>query len=375
MQNKGVITLLAILLAVAGIYQLSFTFVTWNVRNNAKDQAEEYLENKKDYIATLGLEKKEEISYTDSILREKERNYIDSVASEEAYPLLGYTYRDCQSREINLGLDLKGGMNVTLEVKVGDIVRALSGNSQDPVFMEALTRTHQKQRDSQKDFVTLFGETFEEVDPNAKLASVFSTVELKDKINYSSTNAEVLQVIRDETEGAIDRAFNILNTRINRFGVAQPNIQKLATSGRILVELPGIKDPERVRKLLQGTAKLEFWETYKFSEIQNYFSEANNKLRGTIQAEEVLKNDQSKEQTKETALKEKEEPTADKTTEAKTVKDTTAEEEELSLLDQIEKDTTNADIAQKEKSFEEYAKENPLFAYLTPAYYQNQQGQ
>ncbi|MCK4288323.1 MAG: protein translocase subunit SecD, partial [Bacteroidales bacterium] len=188
------------------------------------------------------------------------------------------------------------------------------------------------------------------------------------KINYNSTNQEVLDVIRSETDGAIDRAFNILNTRINRFGVAQPNIQRLAATGRILVELPGIKDPERVRKLLQGTAKLEFWETYNFAELQSYFVEANKKLQTTLQTEEIIEETREGKPEAEILTEEiQEETTAGLEIESDTVEETS------SLLEQLEQDTS--ELITSEQNFEEYAKENPLYAYLVPAYYQNEQGQ
>ena len=157
-----------------------------------------------------------------------------------------------------LGLDLQGGMNVTLEVSVVDLVKSLSNFSKDSTFTAAIRMAQEKQKSSQEDFVTLFGKSFEQISPNGKLASIFNTLDLKDKVKYNSTNAEVLAVLKAETKVAIDNSFNIIRTRIDRFGVAQPNIQQLQTAGRILVELPGVDDPKRVRKLLQGTANLEF---------------------------------------------------------------------------------------------------------------------
>ncbi len=380
MQSRGAIKFFAIVFAAVCLFQLSFTFFTSKVESDADD----YAHNQVTENLAQNLSEGDEIlqSYLyDSIARARKSYYLDSMSGEVVYNILvrEYTYQDCKEREINLGLDLKGGMNVTLEVRVGDIIRALSGNSQNEVFKEALQRTYEKQKASQEDFITLFGESFNEVDPDAKLASVFNTVELRDKITYNSTNEEVLAVIREETENAIDRAFNILNTRINRFGVAQPNIQKLATTGRILVELPGIKDPERVRKLLQGTAKLEFWETYEFSELQPYFTEANEKLRKVVETERLHK------QMNENAANAGEEPLQlemTETSEETEGGDTgdllgqieegdTLSEEEGTLLDQIESDTAAA----ADQSFAEYEKENPLYAYLVPAYYQNQQGQ
>ncbi|RLD89628.1 MAG: protein translocase subunit SecDF, partial [Bacteroidetes bacterium] len=280
MQNRGAIKFFAIAFALVCLYQLSFTYVTTSVEKDAKAYAvNETAQNlAKELAGDNEILRKYNL---DSIAKARENYYLDSISNEVVYNIFiaEYTYKEAKEREINLGLDLKGGMNVVLEVSVGDIIKALSGNSDDPVFKEALALTYQKQKNSNKDFVTLFGEAFQEVDPNAQLASIF-LFEFRDKgITTNSTNEEVIAVIRKEAEDAIDRSFQILRTRIDRFGVAQPNIQKLATTGRILIELPGIKDPDRVRKLLQGTAKLEFWETYNFDEVYQYFDEANALLR------------------------------------------------------------------------------------------------
>ena len=227
-------------------------------------------ESIQDAIAETMQKRSMDESQAKNYLKEKlENSYLDSMNTVNVYNLgfKKYTYRDAKEKEINLGLDLKGGMNVTLEVSVKDIVKALSHDSQDPVFLQAMELASKRQQESKGDFVTLFGEAFKETDPNAKLVSIF-LLEFKDKkdININSSNDDVLKVLKEESDAAIDRSYQILGTRIDRFGVAQPNIQKLENSGRILVELPGIKDPERVRKLLQGTAQLEFWETYNFSE-------------------------------------------------------------------------------------------------------------
>ncbi|MCD4737001.1 MAG: protein translocase subunit SecD, partial [Bacteroidales bacterium] len=378
MQNKGAIKTFAILFALVCLFQLSFTFFS----NNVGRQAKEYAHN--DAATNLAKELAQddpvlEGFYFDSIARARNKYYLDSMSNEVVYNILirKYTYKDCKEREINLGLDLKGGMNVMMEVSVYDIIKGLSGNNQDPVFIEILNRSREKQKDSQKDFVTLFGETIEEVDPNFNLSRIF-LFEFKDKgITATSTNHEVLRVIRRESDDAFDRTFNILRTRIDRFGVAQPNIQKIASTGRILIELPGIKEPERVRKLLQGTARLEFWETYKFSEVHQYFNEANKKLAEIYGVEEkpnesVIDELTGDESEPETVSESDSTPTSDpetvgddSTTIAGTGKDTT---EEISLLEQLESDST--DITAEDPSFGEYAKNNPLTAYLYPAYYQ-----
>jgi SecD/SecF fusion protein len=255
MQNKGAIRMFAILLGLICVYQLMFTYKASTVEKAAKEFAK-------------GDKKKEQV-------------YLDSMSSEVVYNLLGlkkYTFKEVKELELGLGLDLQGGMNVTLEVSVVDLIKSLSNFSKDSTFTAAIKLAKEKQKTSQDDFVTLFGKAFEEVSPSGKLASIFNTLDLKDKVKYNSTNAEVLDVLRKETKVAIDNSFNIIRTRIDRFGVAQPNIQPLQTAGRILVELPGVDDPKRVRKLLQGTANLEFWETYDNSEVLPYLGQANQKL-------------------------------------------------------------------------------------------------
>lgn len=371
MQNRGAIKFFAIAFALVCLYQLSFTFFAYRAEGNAK----EYAVNETAQQLAKDLANGDEVmeSYLfDSISQKREKYYLDSIANVVVYNLgvAKYTYNDVKEREINLGLDLKGGMNVTLEVSVADIVNALSGNSQDPVFRQAMTLAHQKQKNSGEDFVTLFGESFNEIDPNARLASIF-LFEFKDKgITTNSTNAEVLKVIRTEAEGAIDRSFQILRTRIDRFGVAQPNIQKLATSGRILIELPGIKDPERVRKLLQGTAKLEFWETYNFSEVYTYFDEANKRLKQEMSVEESIADEGVGETPKEENSQQetvKAEENNDIAEAIENVADTSSNE----LLNQIESDTS---AAENDANFEQYAKDNPLYAYLMPSYRTDENG-
>jgi SecD/SecF fusion protein len=228
MQNKGAIKFFAIALAIVCLFQLSFTFFTKRVEKKASEfSMNEEARNQAKQLAKGNATL--ELTLLDSIGKARERYYLDSMSNQPVYNILvrKYTYQECKERELNLGLDLKGGMNVTLEVSVVDVVRALSGYSTNPAFTRAIDMAVQKQRNSQSDFVTLFGESFAEVDPNARLAAIFNTVELKDRVTFNSTNEEVLAVIRQETKGAIDRTFNILRTRIDRFGVAQPNIQQL----------------------------------------------------------------------------------------------------------------------------------------------------
>jgi SecD/SecF fusion protein len=326
MQNKAAIIVLAIALGLVSIYQLSFTGATYKVKKEAKAYARGNLV--------------------------KETHYLDSLSAlpKEKWSFLGNSFKDCQRKELNLGLDLKGGMNVILEVSVQDILRALSNYSPDKTFNSALARAKELQKQSQSDYLTLFGRAFQEIDPNAKLASIFGTVELKDKINFNTTNEQVLKVLDSEVSGAITNAFNILRTRIDRFGVVQPDISLMSTKGRILINLPGQTNPKRVRELLSGTANLEFWECYENSEIIGYLSQANNLLK-EIQAN-----------VEKTNAKTVESP------EKKAVSDTTKKDQ--SLLDLINKDTTK--VAEN-TSREAFTLQNPLFGVLSPRV--NQEGQ
>ena len=328
MQNRNVIKIFAIIFAIVCLYQLSFTWVANGVEDDAVAYAADFNEDEREV---------------------KEKFYLDSISSEEVYDigLTSYTYAECQQREINLGLDLKGGMNVTLEVMVVDVVKALSNQNKDEIFNTAIVNTLRAQEDSQDDFVTIFGREYEKLAPaaNTGLSALFSTPDLRDKVQFSSTNLEVIEVLKIEVEDAISRSFNILRSRIDRFGVTQPNIQRLETAGRILVELPGIKDPERARKLLQSTAQLEFWETYEYSELFQGLESANVFLRETVESVSIVED--SVEVDNIETLEE--------------VKDLTAD-----LLAEIEADTLSVDTAANSLSFEEFANENPLYALLYP---------
>lgn len=332
MQNKGAIKFLAVMFALVSLYQLSFTWKTVKVEKQAKE-------------------------YADGDLL-KQNLYLDSISTEPVYNFFWikkFTYRDCKERELNLGLDLKGGMNVILEVSVVDVIRSMSNYSADTTLNRALELAKTRQKgEGQTNFVNLFGEEFQKIDPNAKLAAIFNTIELKDKINFNSTNQEVLNVLRTETEAAISNSFNILRTRIDRFGVTQPTIQRLGNSGRILIELPGIKDPERVRKLLQGTANLEFWETYENAEVQEYLYAANAKIKELNEVKEALT---QKEDANVLAPKEE----IQKEEQVKEVSDTSS----LSLIDKLESDTTATDTSAVNTNL---SKDYPLFAVLQPRF-------
>jgi SecD/SecF fusion protein len=321
MQNKAAITILAIALFLVSIYQLSFTFATNKINKDAKNFAK-----------------------GDLVIKQA---YIDSIAAlpKGKWNFLGYTFKECQKKQLNLGLDLKGGMNVILEVSIEDVLKSLSNYSTDKTFTQAIAKAKEYQKGSQADFLTLFGRAFREIDPNAKLAAIFGTADLRDKINFNSTNDEVMKVLDGEVSAAIDNSFNILRTRIDRFGVVQPNITKLATKGRILIELPGVEDKKRVRELLQGTANLEFWETYENGDVINYLIEANNILK-EIQSNN-LKADSSSSATSTKAPPD-------------SAADTTRKDQALEEL--IGKDTTAASAGTRQ----EFNLQNPLFAVLNP---------
>jgi SecD/SecF fusion protein len=334
MQIKGAIKLVAILLTLICIYYLSFTVVSSSVKEDAKEYAGGNLN--------------------------KEQTYLDSMASEEVYNFLGirqYTFREVQQRELNLGLDLKGGMNVILEVSVEEVIKSLANYSEDTTFRRALVRANELQKQSQEDFVTLFGRAWNQIDPNARMAAVFNTYELREKVDYNSSNQEVLNVIRQETKDAIDNTFNILRTRIDRFGVIQPNIQKLENTGRILVEMPGVKDQERVKDLLQTTANLEFWEVYENPQVYQYLVEANEKIRQINQAREKLEEKQPGEPDVEEVM---EEVSQQEETQEQAQQDTAGQ----SLIEQIEQDTSQMDTASLDQ--QQMAQQYPLFQVLQP---------
>ncbi|MBR1502179.1 MAG: protein translocase subunit SecDF [Bacteroidales bacterium] len=276
MQSKGAIKLVAILLAIACLWQLSFTAVTALQEKKAANYAEKAALAAQSSAAFSKVPEAEQAYYLDSIRKEQNRVYIDSISNEKVY--LGYTFKDVKAKEINLGLDLKGGMNVMLQVQLKDLVKAIAGGNSTPAFLQALDLATERSVSSREDYISLFAQAWKEVGGGQRLSQVFGTYEMRDKIKPESTDDQVIDVIRSEAESAISNSFNVLRNRIDRFGVTQPSIQKLGNSGRILVELPGVKEPERVRKLLQGTASLEFWPTFQYQELQQYLTEANAKL-------------------------------------------------------------------------------------------------
>ncbi|HEY0244888.1 MAG TPA: protein translocase subunit SecDF [Mucilaginibacter sp.] len=325
MQGKGVIKFFAILLAIVCIYQLSFTWVAHNVENKARIYA------KGDTT--------------------KERVYLDSVATLPAYPILDHTYQYCVERELALGLDLKGGMNVTMQISLVELVKTLSGNNPDPAFNQALANATVEAKTSQTDYITLFVNQYEKLNPNGKLAAIFSTKDNQAHLKFNASNSEVESYLKDEANAAVKQSYTVLNTRIDQFGVTQPNIQLEQNSNRILIELPGVKDHERVRKLLSGTAKLEFYQTYENQDVYPLLANIDKLL--------AAKSKQTDKDSSKTA--------------ATVKKDTTAAKGSLSLLNKVQKNADKDSSALNNKSL--LAAQHPLASILAPVTYQDQTGQ
>ena len=337
MQSKGAIRFVAILLALACIWQLMFTVVTKIYENKAVKYAENAVEAFKASPAYEKIPDVDKAYVLDSIRKDQNRWYQDSISSQKVY--FGYTFDDVREKEINLGLDLKGGMNVMLQVQLEDVMQALAENNTDPSYQKAFDIALERSKTSGTDFITLFEEAWQENANGQKLSNIFIGLDRKNKTEnkkLESTDAEIISLIRKEAESAIANSFEVLRNRVDRFGVVQPNIQKVGNTGRILVELPGVKEPERVRKLLQGTASLEFWTTYETSEIFQYMTDAN---RLVAQIE------------KENADTEEAAPAAAPAASADTT-DILAEELQAQAAESAE--------------FANYEKENPLFAVLVP---------
>ncbi|WP_304067274.1 protein translocase subunit SecDF [Pedobacter glucosidilyticus] len=320
MQNKGVIKFAAVILTLLSLYALSFTFFTNKVESDAKEYA------KGD--------------------PEKERIYLDSMSSQPVYPLLGHTYQYVKEREIQLGLDLKGGMNVTMEIDLSALIKSLANNPDDANFNQALKNAQNRLKTSQESLVTLFVQEYEKLSPSGKLATFYSTKENAAELKLDATNAQVKTFLEKQANSAVERSFNILRTRIDKFGVTQPNIQLQEGSNRILVELPGVTDKERVRKLLQGSAKLEFYETFENQEIFPLIQNINN----------ILAAKQPKEEAKPVVKS----------------ADSLAKDGNKPALLSAKKDTVAKDSAAASAAL---AKSNPLFALLAPATFQGANGQ
>lgn len=333
MQSKGAIKFVAVLLAIACIWQLSFSLVTSIQEGKAESYAQKAVETFKQSSEYANVPDVDKAFYLDSLAKNENRRYIDSISSEKVY--FGYTYKDVKAKEINLGLDLKGGMNVMLQVQLEDLVSALAGENKTPEFTKAISLAKERSVNSPDDFITLFAQAWKEVSNGQRLAQVFGTYDLASKIGPQSSDEDVLKVIRENAESAVANSYNVLRNRIDRFGVTQPSIQQLGNTGRILVELPGVKEPERVRKLLQGTASLEFWPTFDNADIAPYLQEADAALAATVEPDSALVAD------------------AD-------VKEAVSDSSSV-LSDEVNASASDA------KALAEYRKAHPLFAVLQPS--------
>ena len=333
MQSKGAIKFVAVLLAIACIWQLSFSLVTSIQEGKAEAYAQKAVETFKQSSEYANVPDVDKAFYLDSLAKNENRRYIDSISSEKVY--FGYTYKDVKAKEINLGLDLKGGMNVMLQVQLEDLVSALAGENKTPEFTKAISLAKERSVNSPDDFITLFAQAWKEVSNGQRLAQVFGTYDLASKIGPQSSDEDVLKVIRENAESAVANSYNVLRNRIDRFGVTQPSIQQLGNTGRILVELPGVKEPERVRKLLQGTASLEFWPTFDNADIAPYLQEADAALAATVEPDSALVAESD-------------------------VKEAVSDSSSV-LSDEVNASASDA------KALAEYRKAHPLFAVLQPS--------
>ena len=365
MQNKNAIWLFTVLLTLACLYQLSFTWFAGRFEDKAARVAEVQTDSVMQAMGDIS------VAGHDSVKQYYVDKYLSDNASKVAYPGLDYTYAEVKEKEINLGLDLKGGMSVTLEVSIPELIVNLSGNSKNEAFNKAINLARERQRDSQSDFITLFDEAYSEVAPEGKLAAVFHSRDNRDKFPRDASNEDVIASLRDEARAAIDNTERILRTRIDKFGVAQPTIQKQQYSGRILVELPGVKDKSRVRKVLQSTANLEFWETYDNKDIYQLFDQANADLSKAMYPG-VLEQVEAKLERLDSLQAN---PEAVDTTADASETDTTGEpsiDELLAGEDSL--GTGDMGIAD-EITDEERRQVNPLFSVFSPARYRDENGQ
>jgi len=383
MQNKGIIRVFAILLALSCIYYFSFTYFSVKTENEAKQFAQEFASRPAITEAAKKFGNGDTVKqrfYLDSMQIHANDTYMDSMKGKPIYPVLDFTYEDCKERSINLGLDLRGGMNVTLEISEADIIKKMSDNNNDPGFNKALAIAQQRHMVSTKSMVDLFGEAYTEINPTGKLASYFQTIELRDVIPFNSTNDQVLTVIKERVQDGIATAEKTLRVRIDKFGVTQPNIQMLPGSGRILVELPGVSDKERVRKLLQGTADLEFWETYENNEVYPYLEKANQRLALALHlVKDTAKNNDTTKAKTDSTGKNSVKVAADTNKPADTTKNKLSLSQQLSKTDTSLKNklggNTPAVGGGTDTSLASRQRKNPLFALMNPALQRDEKGQ
>ncbi len=398
MQAKGLVRFFTIAFAVVCLYQLSFTFISINEERKSQDYAESQVDKSKGTFENRAKGDPIKLTaITDSAYKEYVANYLDSINNEVVFDLgvYEYTFQDCKQKRLNLGLDLQGGMSIVLQVSLNDLIKKMSNYNKDPDFLAAMLLANEKQKNSQQDFVTIFGDAYREIAPGKDLATIFVNEANKEKIKYTFSNEEVLTVIREEGSSAIFRTYEILRSRIDRFGVAQPNINLQELTGRIIVELPGVDNQRRVRKLLQSSAELGFWETYFNTEVDGFLKEANTVL-ATIQAgkdasiEEqdsagatILSADETSPEVEDNDLASSliEEEEKEGKEEELTLVDSTAKDDSISVdstLDEAlsllsDPGYTGDDDSLEDLSEEEYAQQNPLFSLLRTQSFTDQQ--
>ncbi|MGM0649252.1 MAG: protein translocase subunit SecDF [Bacteroidota bacterium] len=368
MRNKGVVLAIIILLTLIVVYYLSFSLKTYQVEKDASEFAVEKADN------ILGDTVNEDLKA--DLVDSARTAYLDSMSGEVVYKLFTeHNYMDCKAKQINLGLDLKGGMNVTLQIEARDIIKALSNEKDNEVLNKALNEADRLQEKGNENYVQDFRTAFESIAEGESMAPLFITPQNKDKISISSTNEEVTDYLSEELQTAYDNAFEILRKRIDHFGVVQPNIQRdVSVNGRFHIELPGIKDPERVRDLLQGTAKLEFWETYNFNEIYQNIIQANSiiaQIQGAIPEEEEQDSLDTEEVTEDADSL----PDEDEELQAEEEADIDVSEVEDDTLfpeTDVLEDSTEGSPSELEEA-DQWREENPLFAILNPSV--DQQGE
>ena len=284
MQNKGAISFVAILIGLACLFQLSFTAVTYIQENKASKFAEQVVKETEQSEAFAAVSELDKAFYLDSVKTTANKMYLDSIASRKVY--FGYTYKSVKEKELNLGLDLKGGMNVTLQLDLAELVRNCAREKTTDQFNQAMALAKERADQTHQDFISLFKEAWDEINPQQRMSFDIDLDKLSGDVKNKTkaTNEEIISLLNKEAESVINNSYTVVERRVNQFGVSQPNIQKIARTGRILVELPGVKEPERVRKLLQGTASLEFWQTYTYPEIAPFLQELNEELRRQAEA-------------------------------------------------------------------------------------------
>lgn len=381
MRAKGLIITFITALIVVCIYQLLFTFATYKTENKADEYARKKILGgaDKEVVVPSNLNPTAQAAFIDSVsklLRNTKNVYLDSIQNETALNLgfAKFTFNEVKERQISLGLDLQGGMSVVLQVSTEELVKAMSNNSQDPTFLKAIENAKKRLTTSEENFVTLFGEEFQKLDSGAKLAAIFATPENKDKINFNSTNEQVIAALKVEATGAVERTYNVIRSRIDEFGVTQPNINLQEATGRIIVELPGVDNAERARNLLQATAQLEFWETWNNNEVFNFLVSANDVV-AAMQAGNKTTADSSSSDALDSLANNL---IPDTTTAAIASTDSTTKKDTSDLNALLKDEDTTAGKKAGEMSDAEVKKKFPLFSngsILMPATGQDANGQ